>query len=1197
MGNSLTHAVNRGSTAFSNHSNNNNIKSRASTTPRNQKSRYHSTLVDGDYDDDYAPPHKSKTLPARHSRRRHEHNTTTNDIHGHGRSKTPPPSAPPNGETSRMLFLLYLIHRTWNVVVETVDTRSKRSRRSAPASERRNKTRSNSLHLYTERELSCSNSDGDCSIHITDLDEPEVASSFCCSQYSYCSCSYCFDANQNVYNSIGEGEDCSLDSICERTFSKCGSDISAYYQQRYAPTIQQQLQQELQEKLPQHKLQHNNRHHQKHSNHLNGYPMAPSVCQNSPKLTAAAAHSATMTTSTTIIGSGGSGGVGGVGAGGIGTTISAPSITQKSNCGGSSINGSMASYKMSSSENSWSQPVFNKENQRPPVYNPEDYVQSLKKFGKRQSGQTVRSIYDNTNETKTNGNNKDENTNHKSSTLPHKHAEYKSPIPTAPESDGEMSLRQFASVTDLLTKLRADLRVSFPSFVQEFVATPSDGISLLLEVLRAIQLSQSSNSAMTPNQMTASMPRNPQSYQRRALLDELACLQCLSICCSRSLDATARLGTTPVGLMPLASSATGQGIRARILAMQLMSAACDKTALGHGSQKSVTAGHTAVSEAMSTLRLRCSEPVRFRLLVGMLNSGGGSGELQAVGVKFINSFLESSESLQQRLYLQAELFQAGFEPGSLAKTISPASSWHENLRNEIKRFHELYVDVDKMIIQAREADRVRSQMVILERRVQILHEEKAVLTSMERRLQERCAELQREIFRLQGAQNENTFKSLDKQPVALPRHVPPGKNESEHEDEGISSSETGPSLSPVPILVLPQKSSASLPSKQQHKSKSKSPDNSMGDSGVATGTTATTIEDVMQELDHVVSEAEKQISSQQLQQQQHQQIKQQLSDSKTTKEKDIVPVNIVPQPPRKSRSLAHLVSQADGSELDGSEYGMLMLQNHGDTGAVERVTALQTFFDETDYDPPEIEKPYSIDSPDIPEVSANTTAYNASTTRELLDVIMNARHSDDDPTMKAFREASNQQQHQHPHQHQHQHQHHHHNNNATTCVSKRQSMSAVAPPPPPPQLAAKKPQAPAQHFNGVFFMTGMNTPQKYPKPDVTAALQARRVTKNVERLEAAFASTSHESLLDGGSAAPLVHQVVREKSRSNQQIYFGSNPAMRLSSGSSGGGAANSGNNVTVVVQQSSNSQGGGALRSRSCAQASKVTDTLSGLY
>lgn len=125
MGNSLTHAVSRGSSAFShNNSNSHNKPSRASTTPRNPKSRYHSTLDSSGDDAGGVPPHKSKTLPARHSRRRSDH--TTNDIHGHGRSKTPPASAPPNGETSRVLFLLYLIHRTWNVMVETVDTRSKR---------------------------------------------------------------------------------------------------------------------------------------------------------------------------------------------------------------------------------------------------------------------------------------------------------------------------------------------------------------------------------------------------------------------------------------------------------------------------------------------------------------------------------------------------------------------------------------------------------------------------------------------------------------------------------------------------------------------------------------------------------------------------------------------------------------------------------------------------------------------------------------------------------------------------------------------------------------------------------------------------------------------------------------------------------------------------------------------------------------
>lgn len=59
----------------------------------------------------------------------------------------------------------------------------------------------------------------------------------------------------------------------------------------------------------------------------------------------------------------------------------------------------------------------------------------------------------------------------------------------------------------------------FYSFVQELVALPLDGVTLLLETLRSIQLSQQSN-APTP------IPTSnfTQVYQRRALIDELACL-------------------------------------------------------------------------------------------------------------------------------------------------------------------------------------------------------------------------------------------------------------------------------------------------------------------------------------------------------------------------------------------------------------------------------------------------------------------------------------------------------------------------------------------------------------------------------------------------------------------------------------------------------------------------------------------------
>lgn len=64
----------------------------------------------------------------------------------------------------------------------------------------------------------------------------------------------------------------------------------------------------------------------------------------------------------------------------------------------------------------------------------------------------------------------------------------------------------------------------FSSFVVEFTSSPMDGVSLLLEVLRAIQLSQNTiTGSSTLNSQNLQL-RNNQSYQRRALLDELTCL-------------------------------------------------------------------------------------------------------------------------------------------------------------------------------------------------------------------------------------------------------------------------------------------------------------------------------------------------------------------------------------------------------------------------------------------------------------------------------------------------------------------------------------------------------------------------------------------------------------------------------------------------------------------------------------------------
>lgn len=165
-----------------------------------------------------------------------------------------------------------------------------------------------------------------------------------------------------------------------------------------------------------------------------------------------------------------------------------------------------------------------------------------------------------------------------------------------------------------------------------------------------IQLSQS-NAQTNTSGSTNTTGKIPPSIQKRALLDELSCLHCLWSCCTRYSDSTRKLPASPAGLYTLAVCIMSNVNKARILALELLTKACEPPGTGH----------SAVSEALSTLRLRFGEPVRFRFLVGMLMSAGGQGELLAAGLKFLNSYLESADSAQKKLYIQAELEQAGFD--------------------------------------------------------------------------------------------------------------------------------------------------------------------------------------------------------------------------------------------------------------------------------------------------------------------------------------------------------------------------------------------------------------------------------------------------------------------------------------------------------------------------------------------------------
>lgn len=51
--------------------------------------------------------------------------------------------------------------------------------------------------------------------------------------------------------------------------------------------------------------------------------------------------------------------------------------------------------------------------------------------------------------------------------------------------------------------------------------------------------------------------------------------------------------------------------------------------------------------------------------------------------------------------------------------ISTSSPWYDKLRAEIKYFEDINIDIDKLMVQNRESDKMRGQMAVLERRVQV----------------------------------------------------------------------------------------------------------------------------------------------------------------------------------------------------------------------------------------------------------------------------------------------------------------------------------------------------------------------------------------------------------------------------------------------------------------------------------------------
>ncbi|KAL3273797.1 hypothetical protein HHI36_015225 [Cryptolaemus montrouzieri] len=99
--------------------------------------------------------------------------------------------------------------------------------------------------------------------------------------------------------------------------------------------------------------------------------------------------------------------------------------------------------------------TISKEKQRPPIYNPEDYALSLKKWGKKSPNGCGVSLYSNPAAVDSAG----------TRTVGHSFRDYRNPMLIS--SGSEMTLRQFGTVSELLNKLKSDLRLAYPSYTDQ----------------------------------------------------------------------------------------------------------------------------------------------------------------------------------------------------------------------------------------------------------------------------------------------------------------------------------------------------------------------------------------------------------------------------------------------------------------------------------------------------------------------------------------------------------------------------------------------------------------------------------------------------------------------------------------------------------------------------------------------------------
>ncbi|XP_046379569.2 disheveled-associated activator of morphogenesis 1-A-like isoform X1 [Haliotis rufescens] len=246
-----------------------------------------------------------------------------------------------------------------------------------------------------------------------------------------------------------------------------------------------------------------------------------------------------------------------------------------------------------------------------------------------------------------------------------------------------MVLREGISpMSYLLRKLKLDLKMSYDSFLYEFVSPNYDGLSLLFGLLRKLQNSSPGN------QKSASVSSKHSSVEeyKRMVTDEHDCLLCIKFTL-RLKHAQDQLLENFTNLETLVWSLLSSNTKSRITSLEVLT-------LG----LAVPGGFDKVFDTFTYMRLKLGESVRFKLLISMLNNrGSGHVLFQVACMRFLNALLNCPSSGSLRVYLQEELRMAGFELAPLVENCNGDGLEFDDLRKELEDWQARYINVDTLL--------------------------------------------------------------------------------------------------------------------------------------------------------------------------------------------------------------------------------------------------------------------------------------------------------------------------------------------------------------------------------------------------------------------------------------------------------------------------------------------------------------------